>query len=73
MSRNFNLPTVVNHPLCAVEIGTLTARPPCFPRTVTFLRHSVLAQSISLEFVLVFGTRTVRGQRPKCEREYCLH
>jgi len=52
-------------PCALLKTRNLTARSLCFPRTVMFLRHSVLAQSISLEFVLVFGTRTVHGQRPK--------
>jgi hypothetical protein len=68
LSRNVKLPAVVNPRLYAVgRLGTFTFRllaviesetSICFSRTVMFLQHPVLLQSISLELVLVYGTRT---------------
>jgi len=73
MLRNLKLPAVVNPPLSAVENYELSPPDRCvFRGPFLFLRDSALAQSISLEFVLVYGTRTVHGQRPKGETEYCL-
>ena len=68
LSRNVKLPAVVNPRLYTVgRRGTFTFRLLAvieletaiyFSRTVTFLKRPVLLQSISLELVLVYGTRT---------------